>query len=428
MASDRGRSAAAAKLGGGAFSARVQGGERLRPPSRTDGEHAERLLRGEAWRDLCRALERTGVRLLEAEGPRDERTLAEGFRYLLGLTTLGLREVVDLGDPERPVFVHIQDPFVKWGAENADNLYLQASVRGDRTYRIRGERGTSLDFLIEVKEGYMHLGDVRNFAVLSAPDLEVGPDGRFEILASASPQPGNWLPLHPDATQIVIRQYFYDWEAERPARFTIECLESAGMPAPPASAPQVGRTLDALGHFVENTFRFWAEWMPAMRREHAPGRLQPALPFVGGADDIRYGNDVFALGEGEAILIETEVPDARFWHFQLGSDWFITLDYANATNSLNGAQLAVDPDGRVRIVIAHADPGVPNWLDTGGRTSGMIQYRYVWTKDAPEPRIERLPFDAIWSRLPAGTPSVAPAARRQQIAARQRAIARRFTR
>ncbi|MEZ4331501.1 MAG: DUF1214 domain-containing protein [Myxococcota bacterium] len=428
MAGERRRGEATAKLGGGEFSARVQRGEKLRPPGRRAEDHAARLLRGEAWRDLCRALERTGERLLEADNPRDERTLAEGFRYLLGLTTLGLREVVDLGDPERPVFVHVQDPFVKWGAENADNLYLQASVRGDRTYRIRGERGTSLDFLIEVKEGYMHLGDVRNFAVCSAPDLEIGSDGRFEILASASPQTGNWLPLHPDATQIVIRQYFYDWEAERPARFTIECLESAGVPAPPVTAAQVGRTLDALGHFVENTFRFWAEWMPEMRREHVAGRLQPALPFVGGADDIRYGNDVFTLAEDEAILIETGLPDARFWHFQLGSDWFVTLDYANAMNSLNGAQLAVDPDGRVRIVIAHADPGVPNWLDTGGRKSGMIQYRYVWTRDAPEPRIETLPFDAIGSRLPPTTPRVDPATRRDQIAMRQRSIARRFTR
>lgn len=426
--SDGNQAGSAGKLGGGEFSARVQRGEKARPPARSGEEHAARLLRGEAWRDLCRALERTGEAVLAADNPRDERTLAEGFRYLLGLTALGLRETVELADPERPIFVHIQDPFVKWGAENADNLYLQASVRGDRTYRIRGERGGSLDFLIEVKEGYMHLGDVRNFAVLSARDLEVGPDGRFEVLASASPQPGNWLPLHPDATQIVIRQYFYDWTREEPARFTIECLESAGTSPPPASAAAMGRTLDALGHFVETTFRFWAEWMPQMRREHRPDRLQPALPFVGGADDIRYGNDVFSLGEDEAILIETEVPDARFWHYQLGSDWFVTLDYANATNSRNGAQLRADSDGRVRIVIAHRDPGVPNWLDTGGRRSGMIQYRYVWTRNAPEPRIERLRFDALPGRLPEQTPRVDAAARRAEVAERQRAIGRRFTR
>ena len=58
----------------------------------------------------------------------------------------------------------------------------------------------------------MHMGDVRNFAAMSAEELEIEPDGTFEILVSAEQQRGNWLPLHPDATQIVIRQYFYDWE------------------------------------------------------------------------------------------------------------------------------------------------------------------------------------------------------------------------
>lgn len=414
------------KLGGGSFSAEVQGGAKLRPPTRSTSEHARRGASGEAWRDFCRTLERTGEHLLAADNPKDDRTRADGYRYLLGLMTQGIRDAMEMGDPERPNFSRIVDPLAKAGAENADNHYLQACVRGDRTYRIRGRRGTSLDFLIEVKEGYMQLGDVKNYAALSAHDLSIGPDGEFEILASATRQPGNWLPLHPDATQILIRQYFYDWEREIPGRFSIECVEAAGAPAPPLTAETMGRALDHVGHFVESTFRFWAEWMPQMRREHVRGRLQPARSFVGGADDIRYGNDVFSLAPDEALLIETEIPDARYWHYQLGNDWFVTMDYANGLNSMNGAQARVDSDGKVRFVIAHADPGVPNWLDTGGRASGMIQYRYVWTRNNPEPKVEIVPFGSIWSRLPADTPRVDARQRREQVASRQRAIARRF--
>lgn len=414
------------KLGGGSFSAQVQGGAKLRPPVRTAAEHARRGASGEAWRDFCRTLERTGDHLLGADNPQDDHTRAEGFRYLLGLLTQGVRDAIDLGDPERPYFTRIVDPLAKAGAENADNQYLQANVRGDRTYRIRGERGTSLDFLIEVKEGYMQFGDVKNYAALSSHDLTIGADGRFEILASTTRQPGNWLPLHPDATQILIRQYFYDWEKEIPGRFSIECVEAAGVAAPPVSAEQMSRALDHAGHFAEMTFRFWAEWMPQMRREHVPGQLAPARAFVGGADDIRYGNDVYSLGPDEALVIETEVPDARYWHYQLGNDWFVTKDFANGINSLNGAQLRIDGDGKARIVIAHRDPGVPNWLDTGGNPTGMIQYRHVWTKNNPQPTIETVPFEKIWSRLPADTPRVDAKARREQLASRQRAIARRF--
>jgi hypothetical protein len=102
------------------------------------------------------------------------------------------------------------------------------------------------------------------------------------------------------------------------------------------------------------------------------------------------------------------------------------MDYASGIKSINGAQAHVDPDGKVRIVIAHRDPGVPNWLDTGGSRSGMIQYRYVWTKDSPAPLLKIVPFDAIWSSLPGSTPRVDALTRRQQLAVRQRAIARRF--
>jgi len=35
------------------------------------------------------------------------------------------------------------------------------------------------------------------------------------------------------------------------------------------------------------------------------------------------------------------------------------------------------PDGSVRIVLAHRDPGVPNWLGTQGRPSGMLFWRFV---------------------------------------------------
>ena len=34
-------------------------------------------------------------------------------------------------------------------------------------------------------------------------------------------------------------------------------------------------------------------------------------------------------------------------------------------------------DGSVRFVIAHRDPGVPNWLDTAGHQRGTVGVRWV---------------------------------------------------
>jgi hypothetical protein len=36
----------------------------------------------------------------------------------------------------------------------------------------------------------------------------------------------------------------------------------------------------------------------------------------------------------------------------------------------------LEPDGSFRVVIAHRDPGMPNWLDTEGRPFGLVFWRY----------------------------------------------------
>jgi hypothetical protein len=44
--------------------------------------------------------------------------------------------------------------------------------------------------------------------------------------------------------------------------------------------------------------------------------------------------------------------------------------------SRNRANTVLEADGSFRMVLAHQDPGVPNWLDTEGRSSGTVFWRY----------------------------------------------------
>ena len=50
--------------------------------------------------------------------------------------------------------------------------------------------------------------------------------------------------------------------------------------------------------------------------------------------------------------------------------------------SLNGHQASIDEDGMLRVVIAHEDPGIANWLDTAGHSAGPIILRCVRTETA----------------------------------------------
>ncbi len=411
--------------GSGATGDALRRQRRKRPPP---AEQAKRLLSGEAWREFCRSLERAGETILHADVPGGDAARAEGFRYLLGLALTGIRQATEQADPDFPVWIRNPDSASKWGAENADNQYLWACLHPDRSYRIRGARESALDFLIEVKEGYMQLGDERNFATLWARDLAVGRDGRFEILLAArepSPRPANFLPLHPDARYVCVRQYLADWSRETPARFEIECLESAGLAPEPLSPAAVGSMLDSAGEWVDVSARFWDEWVQQLRRDHVRGRLAAPRSFVGGADDILYGNDWYRIDADEALILESEVPRAHYWAFQLCDTWFKTMDYTNRQSSLNHTQARLDPDGRFRCVIAHRDPGFANWLDTAGQHEGMIQYRYVFTGTKPLPTARIVRFAELASALPAGAPRVTPEERRAEIAARQAHLRRR---
>jgi hypothetical protein len=386
---------------------------------RDAAEHTERLMSGEAWRDFCRALEAAGQTILDSEGHDTPHVRAAGFRYLLGLVKVGIQQAAEL-DPEAPRFIRICDSDSKAGAENADNTYAHAHIRGDRAYRIWGHRRTAETFLLEIKEGFMQLGDARNFATLEAPDLVVEEDGSFELFLGGEQRGPNWLPLDPDARQVLIRQYLCDWDHEQPATFSIECLGREGLPPDRLEAPQMGEILDEAGRHIAGTAAFWDEWVADYKRNYDRTKIAPAVFYVGGADDIAYGNDYYEVAEGEALIITFRPPKAKYWAFQLCNLWFTTMDWPNRKNSINHRQAHLDADGLCRIVVAHSDPGVANWLDTAGEQEGILQYRWIWTEDNPQPTLERVALDKVRSALPADTPRITPEARRDEIHRRQR--------
>ena len=391
---------------------------RARSQRRSPEEAARALASGDAWREFCHALERAGEHLFAAGAGASETTRAEGVLYLLGLVRGGLGQALELRDPARPRFFRNPDSLSRWGAENADNQYLWVRVDPSREYRIRGSRGNAFDFLLEVKEGYMQLGDERNFATLDARDLAVGEDGSFEIRLGGAPGAGNHVPLDPDARYVAIRQYLCDWEQERPVPFTIECVDPD--PPRPPTASEVAAALQDAGDWTLGTALTWTEWTDRMREGFDPCRIAPARKFAGGADDIYYGNDLYRLGPDEAMILEAELPRAHYWQFQLGDLWFRSADWGERKTSINPAQAAVDADGRFRCVIAHRDPGVLNWLDTAGEPEGLVQYRYLVSEDNPHPRSKVVPFESVREHLPEGTARCTPEERARELAGRRR--------
>jgi hypothetical protein len=81
---------------------------------------------------------------------------------------------------------------------------------------------------------------------------------------------------------------------------------------------------------------------------------------------------------------------------------------------------AVDADGKFRAVISTVDPGVPNWLDTGGQTTGHVLARWMHTSDAPLPTVTVVKVAEVREYLPSDTPVVSADERDAAIRRRRR--------
>ena len=142
---------------------------------------------------------------------------------------------------------------------------------------------------------------------------------------------------------------------------------------------------------------------------------------IGGLAEQTYYEGLFEFSAGEALILETEVPDqVRYWSVLLADQLFNTIDWDKCQSSLNGFQAQRETDGLFRAVISVDDPGVPNWLDTAGRYKGVVQGRWYQASSAPTPRLKRVKLAELRNHLPADTPHIDHEARRESLRARFR--------
>lgn len=385
------------------------------------------LTSGRAWGSMLDALRRAGDAIHGGGAPTGPLDEAAGYRHLLVLLALGIDEALrSSSDPYAPEIAPGNvDAVLKWGMDCPDAAYVGASIRGDAAYRVSGRRGT-VRYL-----GFQVMGGMESLANVVADDLEIGPDGTFELTLSPEPAPGNWMPLSAGASSLVVRQFFYDWENETPADLRIECLTR-----PPAalrqeiSAPDaIARHLVALGEFAEASLAFWSDIEAGGRAQGLNTfRVPNARTDMGGAAENVSVWGSWELADGEALIIEVVPPPALYWSVALGNHWWETLDYANHQASLNGHQAVLDADGAFRAVVAARDPGVANWLDTCGHRQGPMIFRWLRADDAPAPATRVVPFDALGDALPASTPRLSSDERAAVLASRRRGVRRRFRR
>jgi hypothetical protein len=392
-----------------------------------------RVMSGSVWEDFCTTLERSSRFVLAAGVPDSPRDRAEGFRYLTRFLAAGMVACVSHDDPDYPVFGRLMDITMPWGLDNPDCLYLHAAVRGDANYVIRGNRGTANHIDIQANFGHFANGDISTWgtiASLSGFELESDSDGGFELFAGAEQRPGNWLRLAPDAEFILVRQYFNDWENERPGDFIIE-REGATYPPPPLRTDQLAARIDKLARWLERGGALWermSRGLLGMEPNHLVLHLPHDSDDRAGMRGQAYGMGNFRCERDEAVLIEFTPPPCHHWSFGIANYYWESVDFENRQTSLNGHQAWLDDRGVFRCVIAHRDPGIANWIDTAGYTAGTISARFLRAERICEPTLRSMKFDDLDTAIPESTPRIDSAQRQEILARRRRAVWQRYRR
>ena len=355
----------------------------------------------------------------EAPFIESEADLLEGLQYLAGGIAACTHLAFDY-DRDHPFLQSGTGPFTKMGLDNPDTLYFGTRVQADREYLVTGTRGTTTDLSFQLLGG--------EYTDQNVPDSETAfDDRRLDIAADGSFE---WLFTPKSTAQLVIREVYNDWSATR-GTVAIARTDTAGTAPPPLTAELIGKRYATAGKQLVQRVKTWLQF-PQWFYLNIPVNTMVAPRLTPGGLATQYSSaGHFDLRPDQALVITLPVTDAPYLGFQLGSMWYISLDYINHQTSLNGTQAQADPDGKIRIVVADTSPGVTNWVETLGHRTGFLQFRWQRVSreltDADGPTVELVDLADVPGSLPYFQENrISAEAWRERIAQRQLQIQNRM--
>jgi hypothetical protein len=354
-----------------------------------------------------------------------EQDLAEGYEYLAGSIQASMR-LAWAYERNFPAFISSTGPYTKMGLDNPDTLYLHSYLRDDSEYVITGQRGSTTDLNFQIMNGdYSPVQVPDSLTAFDDRALQIGPDGAFEFR------------LRPPAgsAMLAVREVYSDWTNERRGIIRIHRDGMTGAaPSRMTDTSAQAKKYGVAGKILLSRLRTFLAFPEWFYLKEPVNTLTPPRVTPGGLSTQFSSAGHYDLADDQAMIVTVPAAGkevAPYQGIQLGSMWYISLDYINHQTSLTADQARIDPDGMLRFVISERDPGVANWLECTGHRRGYVQLRWQrLTRDltvADGPAVEVMPVAEIPARLPyydQARENQSQYARR--IAARQAAVAERM--
>jgi hypothetical protein len=370
--------------------------------------------------------------IASADFIRNDDDLAEGYDYLAGSIRASLQMAWAYGK-SHPFFVTSTGPYTKMGLDNPDTLYYHANVEADAEYVITGTRGTTADLSFQVLKGDYTATDVPGGDdAFDDRRLDIEPDGSFTLrFGPPKDDPGpNYFVLGEGSSMLAVREVYGDWSAQK-GQIRIERVDTVGTAPEEAGLAQITRRYHVAGKMLLSRINTWFNFPKWFYLDLPVNTLTAPRLTPGGLSTQFSSVGHYDLADHEAMVITVPKSDAPYQGFQLGSMWYISLDYVNHQTSLNTAQAQVDPDGMIRLVVSKQNPGIANWIETTGKQRGIAQFRWQRVSrtltESDGPSVEIIDVGDVAAHLPYhDTNTIDEAGWRERIALRQRGFAQRM--
>lgn len=385
----------------------------MQPP---EGEAAQ------AWTQFCDRLKSAGHLLLSQPKTEDAVLQAESLRFLTRELRAGLEWETEIALSTLPRFCIKDLSGSGPPGPNLDNEYWAARVHPGKRYKLTIDTRMIDDIIIGVNNR-----DYRNDGDFSFKDFVIDADGMLRITLSPDEQPNNWIRTLEDAYRCSIRVYYHDWSRQHRPDIWIDLLDEVADDSAGSDIATWSQALQDTVDYLESWPYKYPVFQTLYADQVAPNIMRPPLGIPGGGAEIQYGLSRVELQDDEALLIESEVPDAPYWGFHVYTmPWFSQIDPAARITALNDRQSHVSSDGNVRYVVSRNDPGIQNWLDTAGLPTLSVFYRWIWSNNSPTPTARVVKLSDVRSHLPADTPQFDAEQRKAQIRARRHHLQNRF--
>jgi hypothetical protein len=329
--------------------------------------------------------------------------------------------------------------------------HATAGLAPGATYELTGTVGKGTEALAIATEAITGSTAVSKESLELDHGLVVNPDGTFTVDIGPTMPTGavNFI-NDTDATtngdaSLLIRDVLGDW-AQGPGSISIHCVSdcpaffsipSTGIfPGADGSAAEMGALagtstppITSVDSLLTTLFTAFSNIVGPFNQENMglaqvagidlpPNTMSALAPetsvFATGlpSADVSGGN--FDLSPDQALIVQVPDVPSAYSGIELMNVFGAALPFTLAQTTLNNTTAFADPDGYTYYVVSATNPGVANWLDSSGLSSGEIFARFENLPDGVDPTglpvtTEVVPVADVANYLPADTPIVSPA-------------------